>query len=212
MNYDEINEFLKKNTGSSSQSKDNRNSDNKASSENCCNDDGNNHDSTNENNYGFFYTAKNGYGCNDMPGGFQKINPTLFIVIGDILGDVMAGKLPFNVQNAIGNWIQLVGQSIETYSSQQQYFQSGPGRYYSPENLNVTNSFCPSASSEASASSSAYSEQTNSCCDNNMKDMENIMKGLYTLVKELISELDDVKKKIDFIEKNSHENNSNITE
>ena len=31
---------------------------------------------------------------------------------------------------AISNWLNLVGQAIETYGAQQQYFQNGPGRYY----------------------------------------------------------------------------------
>ena len=109
MNYDEINEFLKKYSDAIF-SENNTNDNNKNSQKE---DSKSNY--KNNFNYGFFYTNENGYGCNDMPGGFQKINPMLFVVIGDILGDLMSGKLPFNVQNAVGNWIQLVGQAIETY-------------------------------------------------------------------------------------------------
>ena len=32
----------------------------------------------------------------------------------------MAGNLPFNVQNVVGNWLQLVGQAIEVFNAQQQ--------------------------------------------------------------------------------------------
>lgn len=31
---------------------------------------------------------------------------------------------------------------IETYNSQQQYMQNGPGRYYNIKNKNITNPFC----------------------------------------------------------------------
>ena len=201
MDYDELNEFLKK-YADLRNSKDNNNSkSNKDSS--------NKERSSNKSEYGFFYTNENGFGCNDMPGGFQKINPMLFIVIGDIIGDLISGKLPFNVQNAVGNWIQLVGQAIETYSSQQQYFQSGPGRYYSPENLNITNPLCPSASSENSKTSNS---ETSSSSDDSTKNTEEIITSLYTVVKELSNELDMIKKRIDIMSKDIVTDNSNIIE
>lgn len=37
----------------------------------------------------------------DIPGGFQDINPLLFITIGEILGDIMAGNMPYNVANSV---------------------------------------------------------------------------------------------------------------
>ncbi|MDE5978040.1 MAG: hypothetical protein K2G70_06235 [Turicibacter sp.] len=70
---------------------------------------------------------------------FQNVNPELFIVIGELLGNVIANELPFNVQNAVGNWLQLVGQAIETYNAQQQYYQQGPGSYFTPDSFNVDN-------------------------------------------------------------------------
>ena len=73
---------------------------------------------------------------------FQNVNPELFIVVGELLGNVIANELPFNVQNAVGNWLQLVGQAIETYNAQQQYYQQGPGRYFTPDSFNVDNPFC----------------------------------------------------------------------
>ena len=73
---------------------------------------------------------------------FQNVNPELFIVVGELLGNVIANELPFNVQNAVGNWLQLVGQALETYNAQQQYYQQGPGRYFTPDSFNVDNPFC----------------------------------------------------------------------
>lgn len=93
-------------------------------------------------------------GCNDLPGGFQDIDPQLYLVLGELLGNVIAGNLPINVSNSIGNWIELLGQVILTYSAQQQYFQNGPGRFYSPIYKNVGNPFCQSRSSTGSESPS----------------------------------------------------------
>ena len=98
------------------------------------------------------------FGCNDIPDGFQDMHPELFIVIAELLGNIMAGKLPFNVQNAVGNWLMLVGQAIVTFNAQQQYFQGGPGRYYDVRNKNVTNSFCSSNSQDTSQKKSSSKE------------------------------------------------------
>ncbi|MBM6839258.1 hypothetical protein H9X77_13715, partial [Clostridium saudiense] len=69
-------------------------------------------------------------GDSDIPGGFQDLNPQELIVIANILGIAIANKLPFNIQNAVGNFFELLGQVIITFNAQQQYFQGGPGRYY----------------------------------------------------------------------------------
>lgn len=74
--------------------------------------------------------------------GFQDLNPELFVLIGELLGNAIAGNLPFNVQNSLGNWFQLVGQAMLTFNAQQQYFQGGTGRYYNPKYKNVANPFC----------------------------------------------------------------------
>lgn len=87
---------------------------------------------------------------------FQNVNPELFIVVGELLGNVIANELPFNVQNAVGNWLQLVGQAIETYNAQQQYYQQGPGRYFTPDSFNVDNPFCQQTE-QSSQSGSAVS-------------------------------------------------------
>lgn len=81
----------------------------------------------------------------DIPGGFQDVPPVLFVVIGQLLGNILAGNLPLNVQNSLGNWLGLVGQTIVTFAGQQQYFQGGPGRYYNPIYRNASNPFCESS-------------------------------------------------------------------
>ena len=73
----------------------------------------------------------------DIPGGFQDINPMFFLTIGEVIGNIISGSVPFNVAVAISNWLNLVGQAIETYGAQQQYFQNGPGRYYDLRYKNV---------------------------------------------------------------------------
>lgn len=196
MNYDELNEFLNKYTSFSS-SQNEKDKSQAASQKN-----NNEKSSSNNFNYGFFYTNENGFGCNDMPGGFQRLNPTLFIVIADILGDVMSGRLPFNVQNAVGNWIQLVGQAIETFSSQQQYFQSGPGRFYSPVNLNITNSTCEQAYSEGGTNNGEENETAEGSSTNDTNtDNEKIIKELCSIINDMKSELNEVKTRIDCMEK-----------
>jgi hypothetical protein len=106
-------------------------------------------------------------GCCDIPNGFQSLNPELFVVIGEVLGNIMAGNMPFNVQNAVGNWLQLVGQAIETYNAQQQYFQGGPGRYFNPKYYNATNPFCTTTSTSSAQNSGSMTNSTNS---NNNKE------------------------------------------
>lgn len=108
-------------------------------------------------------------GCNDIPGGFQCVNPELFIVIGEVLGNIIAGSIPYNVQNAVGNWLELVGQAILTYNSQQQYFQSGPGRYFDPINYNVSNSFCSTNSTNNNENANSSNNNTNSSNKNKKK-------------------------------------------
>lgn len=101
-------------------------------------------------------------GCNDIPNGFQNINPQLFILIGDVIGNIIAGNIPFNVQNAIGNWFELLGQVILTFNAQQQYFQSGPGRYYDPKNYNVDNPSCSTNSTDSTSNTTSTSNSSNS--------------------------------------------------
>ncbi|MCF0148840.1 MAG: hypothetical protein HUJ77_10650, partial [Clostridium sp.] len=121
-----------------------------------CDENGDNCNKNENNNSNNSNYRSNYYGCNDIPNGFQTLHPELFIIIGEILGNIVAGSVPFNVQNAIGNWLQLVGQAILTYNAQQQYFQAGPGRYYDIANFNIVNPFC----SSESPSTAAYTANT----------------------------------------------------
>ena len=104
-------------------------------------------------------------------------------MIGELLGSVMAGNMPFNVQNAVGNWLELLGQVILTCNAQQQYFQSGPGRYYNTNNKNVNNSFCASNSNSPS--------DTNSCDE--LDELKKSISNLMGEVKELKKEINKLK-------------------
>lgn len=88
----------------------------------------------------WYYAYLNGA---DLPYGFQDMNPDYLNAIAFFVGAVLSSNLPFNLQNFIGNWLQLAGQYIETYNAQQQYFQSGPGRFYEPQYRNINNPFVP---------------------------------------------------------------------
>ena len=132
-------------------------------------------------------------GCDDILGGFQKLSPELFVVIGEILANVISGRIPFNVQNAIGNWLQLVGQIIETYNAQQQYFQGGPGRYYNTKYYNVSNPFCQDGSTtEGSSSSGRYSENGHS--SDNIDNLKNELKNLEKQIKEMKDKIESLEK------------------
>jgi hypothetical protein len=123
------------------------------------------------------------FGCNDIPNGFQDMPPELFTIIGELLGNVIGGNLPFNVQNSVGNWLMLVGQAIITLNAQQQYFETGPGRYYDVRNKNVLNSFCTNQSSQAS--------QTQSSSD--VDSLKSDLKELKKEVNELRSQLEKLR-------------------
>lgn len=136
-------------------------------------------------------------GCCDIPNGFQSLNPELFVIIGEILGNIMAGNMPFNVQNAVGNWLQLVGQAIETYNAQQQYFQGGPGRYFNPKYYNETNSFCNTPSTNSTQNSSSKANNKNSTSDSNAKSScENNVDKIEALelrINQLTAEIEQIK-------------------
>lgn len=126
-------------------------------------------------------------GCNDIPNGFQNLPPELVVLIAELLGNIIAGKIPFNLQNIIGNWFELLGQVILTFNAQQQYFQSGPGRYYDPKNFNITNPFCNNSTSNASSNTSSTSSKSNTDIDINK--LENLEKQ----VQELTNEINKIK-------------------
>lgn len=157
------------------------------------NDNDNDNENKNENNPG----------CNDIPNGFQTLYPELFVLIGELLGNIIAGNLPFNVQNVIGNWFELIGQAILVFNAQQQYFESGPGNFFDPRNFNSSNSSCStntnstnsnsqstttnsSSTSNTSTSSKSSSSKSN---DINISKLEELEKQ----VQELTNELNKIK-------------------
>lgn len=69
----------------------------------------------------------------------QDLSPELLLGFGDIIGNVTARGLPFNVQNLLGNWLMLIGQAIITFNAQQQYMENGPGNFYDLRCKNIGN-------------------------------------------------------------------------
>lgn len=145
----------------------------------------------------------------DIPGGFQDIDPIVFLTIGELIGNIIAGNVPFNVAVAISNWLNLVGQAIETYGAQQQYFQNGPGRYYNLRDKNVNNPFC-SCTSKASADDLNENSKQNSNSDCNVNEnVENSSKDnninscerLENIMEELKEQIEKLKTRVSFLEK-----------
>ncbi len=134
-------------------------------------------------------------GCSDIPNGFQSIHPELFVIIGEILGNIVAGSVPFNVQNSIGNWLQLVGQAILTYNAQQQYFQSGPGRYYEARNYNIVNPFC-GTSSPSTAAYTANPENAARASGTSTSSKTSNSKGNSNRIEELEKQVQDLNNEI----------------
>ena len=127
----------------------------------------------------------------DIPGGFQDIDPIVFITIGEVIGNIISGSVPFNVAVAISNWLNLVGQAIETYGAQQQYFQNGPGRYYDLRYKNVSNPFCSCNSKESNGNSQNNSE------DSNTESSE----SSESVIEELREQIEQLKARVVFLEK-----------
>ena len=59
----------------------------------------------------------------------SDIPPGLFTLVAETLGIYIAKNLRLNDQNSIGNFIELLGQVILSYSAQQQLRQQGPGTH-----------------------------------------------------------------------------------
>lgn len=134
----------------------------------------------------------NNMGCSDIPNGFQSLNPELFVTIGEILGNIIAGNIPFNVQNALGNWLELVGQVILTYNTQQQYFQGGPGRYFDPMYYNVSNPFC-TTNSNANQNKSSNANYDQKFIENQI----NKIRELELRLNDVICKIDKIQSKIE---------------
>jgi len=83
---------------------------------------------------------------------FQDVNPSAVVLFAVLYAEYLAENLPFNVQNVLGNVFELMAQVLLAYNAQQQYFEGGPGRYFSPEYRNVNNPFCNNDSSSSDCS------------------------------------------------------------
>lgn len=166
----------------------------------------NSNGSENQNNF-----SNEGYYCGDIPGGFQSVDPQFFLITSELVANIVAGNIPFNVQNVIGNWLQLIGQVIETFNAQQQYMQSGPGRYYDIKNLNVNNPFCSWNQSSSGQSdyedSSQYvnrnttgnsqggNSKTQGNYDNEIAELKEEIEDLRSMMGIILDRLDKINKK-----------------
>lgn len=136
-------------------------------------------------------------GNSDIPGGFQDLNPVLFALVAEIVGNMLASNIPFNVQNAIGNWFCLIGQTIVTINAQQQYFQGGPGRYYNPIYRNASNPFCESTVDESGVNTAGNKSSSSSSTKNkSSNDFIEVNKNLQDRIDKLESEIENLKKEI----------------
>lgn len=144
-------------------------------------------------------------GCSDIPFGFQDLDPHFFTLIGEALGLVLSDNMPLNVQNAIGNWFELLGQVILTYNAQQQYLQNGPGRFYSPIYKNVGNPFCPNGNQQASETSGFGEGSVNSSSSQtqNASSSSNDLDDLKCQIQCLTAEINNLKSEILKIKSNS---------
>ena len=159
-------------------------SNNNTTNNNTTNNNTNNSNNNNNNN-------NNTTNCNDIPPSpFQTIPPELFAIIS---GNIIAGNIPFNVQNLIGNWLELIGQVILVFNAQQQYFESGPGRYYDPKNYNISNPFCSNNSTNTNGndSSTSTSSSTSSSKSNDISTAK--IESLEKQIQELTKELNEIK-------------------
>lgn len=145
----------------------------------------------------------------DIPGGFQDLDPMAFTTIGEIAANIMSANLPLNVQNSIANWLMLVGQAMLVYNAQQQYFQTGPGRYYDIRNKNVTNPFVHNNQNNNSNQGSKFSDtgefinrnhnrrhngNDNSSSTNSHNEVEELRKCVCELTKKIDVLQEEIKK------------------
>lgn len=141
--------------------------------------------------------------CSDIPGGFQDLNPIILNLITVIFGSIASQKMPFNVQNAIGNWLQLFGQVIITFNAQQQYYQGGQGRIYSPIYRNAANPFCYNSTDEGQAnvatstSKNTSSNRSINLDENTSSNRNNKSNNTSLEIKKLNDDIFNLKKSIE---------------
>lgn len=126
---------------------------------------------------------------------FQGMDPQTFIVIAEMIGNFIGGDTPFNVQNAIGNWLMLIGQAIVTYNAQQQYFEGGPGRCFDCNNFNINN---PDVNKE---NNNVNQNNNNVNQGDNGKNYDEELIMITKKINELTLEITKLKKEIELIKK-----------
>lgn len=126
---------------------------------------------------------------------FQGMDPQTFIVIAEMIGNFIGGDTPFNVQNAIGNWLMLIGQAIVTYNAQQQYFEGGPGRCFDCNNFNINN---PDVNQD---NNNVNQNNNNVNQGNNGKNYDEELIMITKKINELTLEITKLKKEIELIKK-----------
>ena len=62
----------------------------------------------------------------------QNLHPEAVLLTAELLGNLSALHMPFNVQNLSGNWLTLIGQAILVFNAQQQLQRNGVGECYCP--------------------------------------------------------------------------------
>ncbi|MBU5227389.1 hypothetical protein KQI36_12140 [Clostridium senegalense] len=126
---------------------------------------------------------------------FQGMDPQTFIVIAEMIGNFIGGDTPFNVQNAIGNWLMLIGQAIVTYNAQQQYFEGGPGRCFDCNNFNINN---PDVNQD---NNNVNQNNNNVNQGDNGKNYDEELIMITKKINELTLEITKLKKEIELIKK-----------
>lgn len=56
--------------------------------------------------------------------GFFGLPAEVMSALGTVLGFALLGKLDYNQQNTLGNWLELIGQVLETNAAQGQVLQA----------------------------------------------------------------------------------------
>lgn len=136
----------------------------------------------------------------DLAFGFQDADPMLLTVVSEVISNALSQNIPTNVADSFGNWLQLVAQVLFMFIAQQQYQQSGPGRYYNPAYRNVTNPFCsnPTQSDGGEPVSRKVSKKKKK---RNKKNDEDI-KQLKLMISSMQAEIDSLKSEISYLRRN----------
>lgn len=133
----------------------------------------------------------------DAQNGFQDVPPILITTLTEIIANIVSGRMPVNLANSFGNWIQLVAQVIAVYNSQQQYQQSGPGRSFDPAYKNIDNPFCENQSkldgAEQVAKVKKKNKKTNNIREDNTGEIKEIIIALQKENEELKRELQELR-------------------